>query len=135
MGVNGIRIKDSGDRINDAQGGVQSNIPGRFGHCGGAGKCLAIIGHEWQQSRSPDIQEGAVFRNQTAGIKLEIADIHRERDAHLFEVVDARNLFCLGFGLAQSRQQHGRQNGYDGNDDQQLNQGESSFENRFGCFG
>ena len=41
----------------------------------------------------------------------------------LLEVVDTHRLHTLGLCLGQGRQQQGRQNGNDGNDDQQLNKG------------
>jgi hypothetical protein len=39
----------------------------------------------------------------------------------------------MGFGLGQGGQEHGRQNGDDGNDHQQFNQGETPAVARAGC--
>jgi hypothetical protein len=51
-----------------------------------------------------------------------IRGIHIPGQEHLFLVVDAPNFLRTELGLAQSWQEHGRQNGNDGDYDQQFNQ-------------
>jgi len=56
------------------------------------------------------------------------ARIAREKligQPYLFEVVHAVNALGARFGAGQRRQQHGRQDGDDGDHDQQLDQSES----------
>jgi hypothetical protein len=50
--------------------------------------------------------------------------IELHEDANLPQVVQAGDAIGFAFGSAQSRQQHRRQDGNDGNDDEQLDQGE-----------
>ena len=47
-----------------------------------------------------------------------------QRQAELLEIVQIHRPVAALFGLVQRRHQHGRQNRNDGNDHQQLNQGE-----------
>ena len=54
----------------------------------------------------------------------EIADVNYHAQPQLFEVVHAADLIGLLFGLGERGQQHGRQNGDNGDDDQQFDQGE-----------
>jgi hypothetical protein len=56
-----------------------------------------------------------------------------KRQAVLFQVVDAVDALSLSLGRGQRRQEHGRQNGNDGNDDEQSNQGETWFCKMPGC--
>ena len=56
-----------------------------------------------------------------------IGCIHHAAEPHLFEVIDAAKPFGALFGLGQRRQKHRRQNGNNGNDDEQFNKGEPVF--------
>jgi len=58
-------------------------------------------------------------------VVVEVIAIHAIRHAQLLEIVDAPYVGGPGLGLGQRWQQHGRQNGNDGDDDEQLDQGET----------
>ena len=54
-----------------------------------------------------------------------VISIKMQSQHDLFGTIHAINTLSLGFGLGKRRQQHRRQYGYDGNDNQQLNQSKS----------
>jgi len=51
--------------------------------------------------------------------------VHDQVDTQLPHIVDAGDVTGFLAGLGQGREKHGGQNGDDGNDDQQLDQGEA----------
>jgi len=61
-----------------------------------------------------------------------IRSIHSESQIDLTHVGDTDDPVGLFFGAAQCRKEHARQYGYDGNDNQQFDQGESMI--AFSCF-
>ena len=69
---------------------------------------------------------GAVLPEEGREGVVVVAGVHEHGGGDLLELRGAGDLACLLAGLRQGRQQHGRQDGDDGDDDEQLNQGEGS---------
>ena len=61
-----------------------------------------------------------------------VVRIHSPNDAPLLEIGFAVGHVGLRFGAGQSRQEHGRQNGDNGDDDQQFDECESPPKSRSG---
>ena len=55
---------------------------------------------------------------------LVVRRIDSTTDSNLLEVIHAADALCLSFGLSQCREEHPRQDGDDGDNDQQLNERE-----------
>ena len=86
---------------------------------------LELVPQDVRHQQVLEIVDVRVMPDRPGKRKLVVIvhDIQRSGQAHLLEVVFALCGNGLRLGLGQGRQQQGRQNGNDGNDDQQLNKG------------
>lgn len=54
-----------------------------------------------------------------------VVRIHKDRQAHLFQITSAQSGVCLCFGFAERGQKHPGKNGDDGNDDKKFDEGKA----------
>ena len=54
-----------------------------------------------------------------------VVRIHKDRQAHLFQIASAQSGVCLCFGFGQRGQKHSGKNGDDGDDNEKLDEGKS----------
>ena len=84
-------------RAAGAQSLVDVRVPGAFGQCCRTIKCLAIIAHQIQQPRRPEIiklrRDG-----ETSRVLIVIADINDIGNSNLSQIVDAGGLLAAPFG-------------------------------------
>src|ERR1039458_3706712 len=91
--------------------------------------CWACWGATYRQIRAKEIGPKNWRCRTRVGCRWEVItvviSVHLQRNSNLLEIGNTRRLPGSFFCLGQSRKQHRRQNGNDGNDHQQFNEGET----------
>ena len=56
-----------------------------------------------------------------------VVRIHKDCQAHLFQIASAQSGVCLCFGFGKRRQKHSGKNGNDGDDNEKLDEGKAKL--------
>ena len=105
-------------KLGGGRGADGDGDEGQIGALGGAIVQLADVAEARQQG---DVAQSPVGACLLRNLVIVVARVHVERQAALLHLVHARDLARL----RQRRQQHRRQDGDDGNHNQQSNQGKA----------
>ena len=102
----------------------QRSLPGDFSRPGPVGRHL-VAAEVGADAVIPALLVPRLPLRLVGGRKiLLVARVHGERGADLLQIVDAGGFRRGRARLLQRRQQHGRENRYDGDDDKEFDQGE-----------
>lgn len=92
--------------------------------CGGAPEGFSVVAHVAEDANGPDVVKVGV-EPEAAGVVAGVCSVHSVGDANLAEVIEAGGLFGFVFCLGEGGQEHGCEDGNDGDDDEQFDEGET----------